>query len=221
MQTIAFSGFTQFTTPEFIQSVTENCKQVFTADSGKSDFLIALENYFHKSPVNRMLAGCHCIKKVSVKGTVIKLGQVIITQTELRDYYENDELMMLGLIQDTGELSWEAAPCWEHIAYSGDLTLYRVLDPAKRIPKTLKALPVNTLLPYVFVECKSDIDNEALEELEAYKNEMMNADYDVYFELADKAGDVMRQGTCRVSYLDRLRAWAESIDGFYYTEAIC
>jgi len=177
-----------------------------------------IENISYSKP----LCGKRCIEKALINGTVIKLGQKIITQTELQDFYDNDELMMLGLIQDTGELSWEAAPSWWRIIGTGSLTLYRVLDPAKRVQKTIKALPVNKQLPYSYVECKNVIDTETQEALDAYKAQLMvSPDYDVYYELADKSGDIMKRGTCRVTFLDRLKEWAESIGGFYCVSPIC
>ena len=162
-----------------------------------------------------------CIKKIVIKQTVIKFGHRIISRAELKSYYDNNELMMLGLVSDTGELSWETAPTWDHISDSGSLTLYRVNNPAKRIPKVFKSLPVNLSLPYSVIECKSNLDTVTLAELNAYKAQLMDADLDVYFELEDKSGDIMRSGICRISFLDKLKKWAESIGGSFYTEAIC
>lgn len=187
----------------------------------KAEIVVSHELRFEKSPVKINLAGRPCIQKLVIDGTVIRLGQELITRTELQDFYDNDELMMLGLVQDTGELSWEAAPSWWRIIESGLLTLYRVLDPAKRSPKTIQALPVNVSLPYSYIECKSDITEEMQEALDTFKAEMLSADFDVYYELFDKSGDSMKRGTCRTSFLDRLKSWAEDIGGFYCVEAIC
>jgi hypothetical protein len=167
------------------------------------------------------LCGKRCIEKVSINGTLVRFGQTIISMSELQDFFDNDELMMLGLVADTGELSWEAAPSWEHIVEAGELTLYRVIDPSRRIPKTFKALPVNARLPYATVECKSNIDTETHAELEAFKADILKPDYEIYFELADKSGDVMKSGVCRQSFLERLKAWANDIGGSFYTEVVC
>ena len=216
------SIFSEFTTPEYLKSVALESRFNHIAEFAKNLFVIEQEHSYDKTPVNTVLGGRHCIEKLVIDGTVIKLGQKIITRTELQDFYDNDELMMLGLIQDTGELSWEAAPSWWRIVESDTLALYRVLDSAKRVPKTLKALPVNTQLPYSYVECNNNIDEEIQEALDAYKAQLMVCpEYEVYYELADKSGDIMRQGICKNSFLDKLKVWAEDIGGFYHVEAIC
>ncbi|CAG1771320.1 hypothetical protein [Geobacter sp.] len=44
---------------------------------------------------------------------------------------------------------------------------------------------------------------------------------EIYFELSDKSGDVMKQGICKESFLAKLNAWANDIGGTFYTEALC
>ncbi len=190
-------------------------------DTTSTDYFAFWDARIKDSAGSMPLCGKRCIEKVSINGTLVRFGQTIISMSELQDFFDNDELMMLGLVADTGELSWEAPPSWEHIIEAGDLTLYRVVEPSKRIPKTFPAFPVNSLLPYATVECKSNIDGEAFTELEAFKAEMLKPDFEIYFELADKSGDVMRRGTCQQSFLEKLKVWANDIGGSFYTEAVC
>lgn len=189
--------------------------------TAKINVAITQEEHNNISLIKTEQSRNNCIKKIVIKQTVIKLGRRIISRAELKNFYDNNELMMLGLVSDTGELSWETAPTWDHIFDSGSLTLYRVNDPARRIPKVFKSLPVNSGLPYSVVECKSNLDEDTLAELKNYKAQLMDPDLGVYFELEDKSGDIMRRGICKISFLNKLKHWAESIGGSFYTEAIC
>lgn len=173
-----------------------------------------------ESTSKRVFVGQHCIKKLVIYGDIIRLGQKIISPAELRELADKEELVVLGLVAATGELIWESAPSWDFLAGIESITMYHVADPARRIEKRFKALPVNTILPYFSVEFESNISTEIREDLEAFKAELQ-PDLDLYFELSDKSGDIMRRGTCRLSFLDKLKHWAEDIGGSFYTEAIC
>jgi hypothetical protein len=164
----------------------------------------------------------HCIKKVVLNGSVISIADKIITLTELREWSIKNELMVLGLVASTGELTWEEAPAWDYLQDVETTTLYHVTDPTKRIAKRFKSLPVNARLPYSVIEVESIIDTDTRAELECLITEAdFHDEIEIYFELADKSGDVMKSGLCRQSFLERLKAWANDIGGSFYTEAIC
>jgi hypothetical protein len=165
------------------------------------------------------------MKKVVSKGNSILVGSTSITKEEFNTMLNNGLLMTLCFCLETGELCWEKAPEQSFMDDCADFTVYLVEDPKHRIEKRFAPLPVNNQLPYMFTECSIPMSDDTRAELEAFKAGLTEEDFqdepEIYFELADKSGDVMKRGTCQVSFLDRLTAWAENIGGSFYTEAIC
>ena len=165
------------------------------------------------------------MKKVIVNHKGITVDSTSATKEEFSAMLNDGKLMCLTFCLETGELCWEKAPEQSFLDDCTDYTLYLVEDPKHRFEKRFAPLPVNNQLPYMFTECSMPMSDDTRAELEAFKAGLTEEDFqdepEIYFELADKSGDVMKRGTCHVSFLDRLTTWAENIGGSFYTEAIC
>ena len=165
------------------------------------------------------------MKKVVSKGNSILVGSTPVTKEEFNTVLNNGLLMTLCYCLETGELCWEKAPEQSFMDDCTDFTVYLVEDPKHRFEKRFESLPVNNRLPYMFTEYVVPMSDDTRAELEAFKAGLTEEDFqdesEVYFEISDKSGDVMKRGICKDSFLERLSTWAESIGGYFYTEAIC
>jgi len=158
------------------------------------------------------------MSKIVFKNGVFMAGRKEIGLSEIRELSTKGELMVLGRCNDTDELLWEEAPGYELIENID--TFYHVPDPSKRIQKSFPARPVNFVMPCSFFECRYPIepDNEMeLAELE----KSLNDDIDIYYEVADKSGEVFRSGVCRHTVIGKIRAWAAAVSGSCYIEQYC
>lgn len=161
------------------------------------------------------------IKKIVCNENGFKSGGREICLAKIRDWSEKNELMVLGRDGDTNELIWTQAPTFEFLADFTVDTLYHVTIPKMRIEKRFPSNPVNKLFKCSFTECQSSLSDDILNELAEFSDADLDAGTEMYFELADKSGDVFRNGICRPSFLEKLSKWSKSIGGTFYSEQFC
>jgi hypothetical protein len=92
------------------------------------------------------------MKKVITRGKIVRVGSQQISWSEFKNMYRSRSLMALCYNSGTMELMWQECPDWWFLIRHKNFTLYCVEDQNKRIEKTFKPLPVNSRLPYCFVE---------------------------------------------------------------------
>jgi hypothetical protein len=161
------------------------------------------------------------INKIVLKNGEFMTGGKKVSENVVEAMCNRGELMVLGRCLQSNELLWEQAPAFELFDKFGVSVLYHVSDPIMRVDKRLQPVSENSLLPCSYYESQSPESDEKTNDLVEFKNELMNTELDVYFELADKSGEVMRSGTCRQNLMNKLLEWAESIGGSFYVEQLC
>lgn len=161
------------------------------------------------------------ISKIVLNNGEFMTGGNNISVNDVEAMCNRGELMVLGRCLQTDELLWEQAPAFELFGKFGVNELYHAINPSMRVDKRLQPVSKYSLLPCSFYESQSPESDETANDLVEIKNELMNTELDVYFELADKSGEVMRRGTCRTNILNKLCEWAESIGGSYHVEQLC